>query len=199
MKTTFLMIVVLAFALVLTTFAMKGLAAQAAPATPGQGSPKARIDAALQAAARARIPAALLQSKVAEGEAKQIPPERIASAVEARLQTLMRASQVLNRAKVESITKEDLAVAGDALQAGVMESALISVSRTARLDQRVVAVAILADLVQLGNQSGPAASRVNAALVNTTALAKLYAEVSSQLRLGGLTSTLDAAGIIKIR
>jgi hypothetical protein len=200
MKTMLVVAMIVTFSLVLTTVSVKGLYAQAAGTTSAQQpTPKARIDAAFQAAARASIPASLLESKVQEGEAKKVPPDRLATAVETRLRFLMRASQTMKRARVESISKDDLAVAGDALETGVTENALISVCRAAPLDQRVVAVAILADLVRLGNESGPASSRVNSALVNTTALAKLYTEVLSQLRLGGLTGTLDATGIIKIK
>jgi hypothetical protein len=162
-------------------------------------SPKARIDAAMQAAARAKVPASLLQSKVAEGEAKHVPPERIAAAVELRLQSLVRASETMSRANVESASEGELAVAADALQAGVTESALITVTRNAPAERRVVAVAVLADLVRLGHQSEIALARVNTALTSSAALANLNAEVASQLRLGGLTSTLDATGIVRIR
>src|SRR5688572_27753283 len=63
-------------------------------------TPKARIDAAMHAAARANVPASLLESKVAEGEAKRVPQERIATAVEARLQALVRASETMDRADI---------------------------------------------------------------------------------------------------
>ena len=162
-------------------------------------TPKARIDAAMQAAARANVPASLLESKVAEGEAKRVPQERIATAVEARLQALVRASETMDRADIEANSAAELAVAADALQAGVSESALIKVSRSAAPERRVVAVAVLADLVRLGQDSEPALTRVSAALGSSAALANLHAEVASQLRLGGLSSTLDAAGIVRIR
>jgi hypothetical protein len=162
-------------------------------------APQARIDAAMQAAARANIPTALLESKVAEGEAKRVPAERIALAVEARLQALMHASETMGRANINAATQGELAVAADALQAGVSEDALIKVSRSAAPERRVVAVAVLADLVRLGQGSEPALARVNAALSSTASLANLQAEVASQLRLGGLSSTLDAAGIVRIK
>src|SRR5687767_5724591 len=46
---------------------------------------EARIAAAMAAAARANIPESLIENKRAEGEAKGVASERIATAVEARL------------------------------------------------------------------------------------------------------------------
>ncbi|MEX1184945.1 MAG: hypothetical protein WEF86_17205 [Gemmatimonadota bacterium] len=161
-------------------------------------TPEARIEAAVQAAARANVPASLVRSKVAEGRAKNVPEERIASAVEARVSALVRASDAFRRADLEFATAGELAVAADALDAGVSESALIGIYRTAPDERRVVAVAVLADMIRLGHESEPAFARVNAALASSTALAGLHAEIASQLRLGGLNSTLDAAGIIRL-
>jgi hypothetical protein len=179
--------------------AQSAAASAAAQAQAQARTPKARIDAAMQAAARANVPASLLESKVAEGEAKRVPQERIAAAVEARLHALVRAAETMDRADLEANSAAELAVAADALQAGVSENALIKVSRSASPERRVVAVAVLADLVRLGQDSEPALTRVTAALTSSAALANLHAEVASQLRLGGLSSTLDAAGIVRIR
>lgn len=162
-------------------------------------TPQARIDAAMAAAARAKIPTALLQSKVAEGEAKHVPQQRIAAAVEARLNSLNRASQTMKRANVESATAGELSVAADAIDAGVSQNALIKVYRNAPPERREIAVAVLADMVRLGQSSESAFARVNAALSSTVALANLQAEIASQLQLGGLNSTLDANGIVRIK
>jgi hypothetical protein len=162
-------------------------------------TPQARIDAALNAAAEANVPTSLLSSKVAEGQAKHVPPDRIANAVETRLKSLLRASSAMDRANVEMGSAAELAVSADALEAGVSENALIKLSKNAPDERRVVAVAVLADLVRLGQSSDAALSRVTSALVTSTALANLNAQVASQLRLGGLTSTLDAAGLIRIQ
>ena len=162
-------------------------------------TPKARIDAAMQAAARARIPAALLESKVAEGEAKQVPQERIATAVEARLQALVRASETMERADVEAASESELAVTADALEAGVSENALIKISRSAPAERRAVAVATLSGLVQLGHASDQALARVSAVLGSNAALANLQAEVASQLQLGGINANGNAGGVIRIR
>ena len=181
--------------------AAQGTTAQGSAQTQAQAqakTPQARIDAALQAAAEAGVPKSLLASKVAEGEAKNVPQARIAAAVEARLRSLVRASEALNRADVEIESAAELAVAADALEAGVSQNALIRVSRSAPEDRRIVAVAVLADLVRLGQSSESALARVNAAVRTSAALANLNAEVASQLRLGGLTSTLDGAGILRI-
>jgi hypothetical protein len=161
-------------------------------------TPRARIDAALSAAAEAKIPAELIKSKVAEGEAKRVPPERIATAVEARVKSLVRASETMKRADVEVQNSGELAVAADALDAGVSESALVTISRETPPDRRTVAMAVLADLVLLGNASDRALTRVSAAVRSNAALANLHAEVASQLRAGGMKSTLEATGIIRI-
>ena len=162
-------------------------------------TPKARIEAAVQAAARANVPASLLQSKVAEGEAKQVPPERIAAAVEARAQALIEASQTLSKADIEAQNAGELAITADALQAGVSKNVLIKTYRNAPSERRIVAVAVVADLVRLGAESDQAFARVNTALSSSVALANLQAEVASQLRLGGLSSTLDLSGILRIK
>jgi hypothetical protein len=161
-------------------------------------TPDARIDAAVHAAVQAKIPTSLLTTKVAEGQAKHVPQDRIANAVEARLRALMRASAVLNRADVEFQNASELAVAADALEAGVTESALIRLEKSAPEERRVVAVAVLADLVRLGKTSDVALAQVNAAVSTSATLANLNAQVASQLRLGGLTSTLDAVGILRL-
>jgi hypothetical protein len=182
----------------------QGLSAQSAEGqAQGQAqsparTPQARIDAAMSVAAEAKIPAELIKSKVAEGEAKRVPPERIAAAVEARVTSLVRASETMKKADVTMQNAGELAVSADALDAGVSESALISVTREAPPERRTVAIAVLADLVLLGNASERALTRVSAAVRSSAALANLHAEVASQLRAGGIKSTLDAAGIIRI-
>lgn len=193
------------FLIAAMAFAPLTLAAQnqgAAASAQGQAqatTPQARIDAAIRAAAQADVPSSLLTSKVAEGRAKNVPQERIATAVESRLKSLLRASAAMDRADVEIESAADLAVAADALEAGVSENALIRLSRSAPDERRVVAVAVLTDLVRLGQSSESALARVNAAVTTSAALANLNAEIASQLRLGGLTSTLDAAGILRLQ
>jgi hypothetical protein len=160
--------------------------------------PQVRIDAALSAAAKANVPAELIKSKIAEGEAKHVSPERIATAVEARVTSLVRASETMKRAGAEAGSAGELAVTADALDAGVSESALVHVTREAPAERRTVAIAVLADLVRLGNGSDRALARVSNAVTSSAALANLRAEVTSQLTVGGLRSTLDAAGVIRV-
>ncbi|HEX6558480.1 MAG TPA: hypothetical protein VF021_03440 [Longimicrobiales bacterium] len=200
-------ILIAAFAALPLSLRAQGSAEKPAPAqtqtqTQGQAqaqSPQTRIDAAFQAAAQARIPVSLLRSKVAEGQAKHVPAQRVATAVEARLQALMTAQQAMKRAHIESSSESELAVTADALQAGVGESALVKVYRSAPAERRVVAVAVLADLVRLGEASSTAVARVSSAAESGVALANLQAQVASQLRLGGLSSTLDATGIVRVK
>ena len=166
---------------------------QAAADTTRQGA-QARIDAAMKTAVKANIPTSLLESKVSEGEAKGVIASKIAAAVEARLNTLLHASTVMQNAGIEHQSAAELLIAGDALQSGVKDSAVVQVYRNATTGRRVVAMAVLTDLVRLGVNSEVAFDRVNATLGSSSALASLQAEVASQLKLGGLTSTLDAAG-----
>ena len=158
-----------------------GAQAQAQPA-PGE----ARVEASLTAAAQAGIPATLLERKVAEGRAKGVPMERIAAAVETRLQALLRAQSVLQRARVESTTEGDLAVAADAVQVGVSEAALLAISTNAPRERRAVATAVLADLVALGHASERALAQVQAALGRgPEALVNLQARTGAELRARG--------------
>jgi hypothetical protein len=189
-----------------TMFAQDGSAQEQGQAqAQGQGTgqaqaqtPQARIDAAMSAAAEAKIPLSLVKSKVAEGEAKRVPQERIATAVEARVKSLVRASSALQRADVEARNEGELLVSADALDAGVSESALVRISQDAPPERRTVAIAVLADLVRLGAASDNALARVSGAVSSSSALANLHAEVAAQLQRGGLKSTLDATGIIRV-
>ena len=166
-------------------------------------TPKARINTALETAAEAGIPAELLASKVAEGRAKGVSEARIAAAVEARLKGLTRASQAMDRADVESTSAADLSVAADALEAGVSESTLIKVTRTAPAERRAVAIATLTGLVQLGHASDRALARVSAVVRSNADLAKLNAEVATQLqgqgRAGGVSGALNGATNIRLK
>lgn len=151
-----------------------------------QARAQARVDAALKAALEAGIPVMLLERKVAEGKAKGVPMARIAAAVEARLEALTRAQQVMQRADLESTTQGELSLAADAVQAGVSETALLEISKRAPQERRAVAVAVLADLVALGHASENALARVTAALKKgNEALVNLQTKTSSELRARG--------------
>jgi hypothetical protein len=152
-----------------------------------QNSAAARIQAAMATAASTDIPTALLENKVREGMAKQVPLERIADAVETRLAALQRADQVLRKGGLKTRTSGELSVAADALQAGVTEDVLVRMTRTAPEDRRAIATAVLTQLVQLGFESEPAFARVSAALEGgAEALANLRAEVAASLRIKGM-------------
>jgi hypothetical protein len=137
----------------------------------------ARIDAALESAVNAGIPVSLLERKVAEGKAKGVPMERIATAVQKRLDGLMQARDAMTEAGLASTTEGELSVAADAVQAGVSQSALVAISQRAPGDSRAVAIAVLTDLVALGHASDQALVRVEGALERgPEALANLSAE-----------------------
>lgn len=190
-----------AAAMVMAPVALQAQSAQGQAQSTANANARAqaRIEAAMEAGAKARIPATLLESKVREGRAKQVPQERIATAVEARLQALINAQQAMNRAKIQFSSDSELAVASDALQAGVSEKALVNVYHDAPSERRVVAVAVLTDLVRLGAASETALARVSAAVRSNNGLANLHAEVASQMRRGGLGTTLEAHGIVRIK
>ncbi|CAN5884487.1 hypothetical protein BH23GEM9_BH23GEM9_00130 [soil metagenome] len=146
----------------------------------------ARIDAALTAAVEAGIPVELLHSKVSEGRAKGIPLERIAVAVETRLDALVTARTVMERARLQSTTAGDLSIAADAVQMGVSESALVEITRQAPHERRALAVAVLANLVALGHGSEHALTQVSAALNRGAgALVNLQARTASELQARG--------------
>jgi hypothetical protein len=156
-----------------------------APAVHAQNAgTQTRMDAALSTALEAGIPVELLQSKIAEGRAKGVSEARIAAAVEARLKGLQRAADVMHRTRVEKTTAADLAVAADALEAGVSENAVIKLSNSAPAERRAVAIATLTGLVQLGHASERALERVSAVVRSNAKLARLNADVASQLQAG---------------
>jgi hypothetical protein len=149
-------------------------------------SANARVEAALEGAVSAGIPVALLERKVAEGKAKGVPMERIATAVETRLAVLTRARDAMVNAGLASTTEGELSVAADAVQAGVSQAALVTISQTTPQERRTVAIAVLADLVTLGHASERAMTQVQAALARgPEALANLRAESAGRLQTGG--------------
>lgn len=146
---------------ILLVLLLLALVPTAARAQAQGGDPGQRIEAALQRAAATGIPASLLRSKVAEGQAKGYPLSRVATGVERRLELLSRARDVMGGA---AATASDLSVGADALAAGVDGDALRTLARTAPADRRAVAIAVLAQLVQQGHGSERALERVQLAL-----------------------------------
>jgi hypothetical protein len=146
-----------------------------------------RVQAVMDAAARAAVPLSLLQSKIDEGRAKGVSMERIATALEARLDGLLRAQAVLAGGKVHAPSVGDIAVTADALEAGVSEVALLQIQSTSPGDRRVVATAVLTALVQLGHVPEHALARVQTALSRgPESLANLRSETARQMRARGI-------------
>lgn len=125
-----------------------------------EGDPGRRIAAARLEARAAGLPVTLLDSKVAEGQAKGVPADRIAAAVERRLGSLVRAREVMGA----RVAAADLGVGADALEGGVEPEALRTLAGSAPAQQRAVAIAVLTQLVRDGEASGRALARVQAAL-----------------------------------
>lgn len=152
------------------------------PAALSAQDENAHVDAALESALEAGIPVSLLEQKIAEGQAKGVPMERIAAAVEKRLEALVQARDAMTKAGIESATEGELSVAADAVQGGVSQTALAAISQSSSGDNRVVAIAVLADLVAMGHVPEQALTQVQAALARgPEALANLRAESAGQL------------------
>jgi hypothetical protein len=121
-----------------------------------------QIQSALERAQEAGIPVASLQSLVDEGRAKGIPMDRIADAVQARMDGLARAQQAL--AGVPDVETADVEVGADALGSGVSEAVLAEIANTAPSERRTVAIAALSSLVDSGILPEDARDRVQDAL-----------------------------------
>jgi hypothetical protein len=182
----------LAAAFALAPVALSG---QDSTATTGAGA-DARVEATLETAASAGIPVSLLERKVAEGKAKGVPMERIATAVEKRLDALVKARDAMTKAGLESTTEGELSVAADAVQGGVSQTALATISQSSSGDNRVVAIAVLTDLVAMGHVPEQALSQVQAALARgPEALANLRGEAAGRVApQGGIGAGAGATG-----
>jgi hypothetical protein len=166
-----------------TTLTLAAILAFAPAALSAQDSTaagaEARVHATLQTALAAGIPVDLLERKVAEGKAKGVPMDRIAQAVDTRLQALTKARDAMASGGIEQPTEGDLSVAADAVQGGVSATALATISATAPQDRRAVAIAVLTDLVALGHASESALTQVQTALAHgPEALANLRGEAA---------------------
>jgi hypothetical protein len=156
------------------------------PAALSAQDANARVDAALESAVEAGIPVSLLEQKIAEGKAKGVPMERIAAAVEKRLEALTQARDAMTKAGIESATAGELSVAADAVQGGVSQTALATISQRSSGDNREVAIAVLTDLVAMGHAPEQALVQVEAALARgPEALANLRAESAGQVGAQG--------------
>jgi hypothetical protein len=165
----------LAAALILAPAAL--LAQDSTTAAGAAGGADARIDAALSTALDAGIPVSLLERKIAEGKAKGVPLDRIATAVQQRLDALTKAQGALEKAGLESTTEGELSVAADAVQGGVSQSALAAISQRTTDASRAVAIAVLTDLVAQGHAPDQALAQVEGALARgPEALANLSGE-----------------------
>jgi hypothetical protein len=143
-----------------------------------------RVERALERALQVGVPVELLQSKVAEGRAKGVPMERIAQAVERRLQTLEQVGASFGQR--QELSADELGVAADALQAGVSATVLATLSERAPRDRRAVAIAALTELVKLGHASDVALERVTEAMQRgPEALMNLPAQAAAGRGRGG--------------
>jgi hypothetical protein len=156
--------------------------------------PQDRINTAIARARQVGVPVALLESKIAEGKAKGVSLERIATAIEKREAALERASQAMTGQ--QGIRGDDLSMAADALESGVSEAVLRTIAETAPRDRRAVAIAALTQLVELGHVPEAALDRVREALKRgPDALANLPAQAGKAAGRGnGPPETSGSAG-----
>jgi hypothetical protein len=127
-------------------------------------SPEARIQAAMERAQASGLAVEVLESKLAEGLAKNVPMERIAQAIQNRARAMERANNALQRAQRGQPSAADQAVGADAIEAGVSEAVLERIAATAGAERRTVAIAALAYLVAEGQVPEVALARVEEAL-----------------------------------
>ena len=171
------------------------LAIALAAATPAFGQvppPQERINLALARARDAGIPVALIESKIAEGKAKGVSLERIALVVERRQAVLERAGTLLRgRPGLEAA---DLSVTADALDTGVSEAVLTAIADAAPRERRVVAIAALTHLVQVGHAPQAALDRVRAALTQGPEVLANLASQAGARRGGGPPGADPSAG-----
>lgn len=157
-------------------------------------SPEERIEAAKVRAQTVGIPAALLDSKVAEGEAKGVAMDRIALAVERRATDLEQAHTAMARGD-QALSEADLAAGADALGAGISAAVLGTISETVPQDRRAVAITALTELVQLEVAPEEALQRVIEALERgPEALANLPGHASDARDRRGPPAGVGPAG-----
>src|SRR5690606_18962775 len=89
----------------------------------------------------AGIPVELLDDRIAEGRAKEVPAATIAEVGERRLASLTSAQRVLGG--VNATAAAELAAGADAVEAGIPGSVLRAVVAGARREDRPVAIAVL--------------------------------------------------------
>lgn len=133
-----------------------------APAAVVGQNAEEQIQSALDRATEAGIPTSLLESKIREGQAKGVPTDRIADAVQRRLDGLAGAGEAL--AGVPDVSPDDLDVAADALESGVSGAVLAELAETASGERRAAAIAALSYLVDAEVAPEEALARVEEAL-----------------------------------
>jgi uncharacterized protein YoaH (UPF0181 family) len=172
--------------MIVRLFVALWLALAAFPAAAHAQDPQQRIDAARRRAESAGIPVALLDSKVAEGRAKGVPLDRIATAVDRRLESLSRARTAMAGApRGAPVTSDDLSVGADALEAGVTPAVLGRLTAAAPGEHRAIAIAALTQLVSQGMGSEQALARVTSTLrQGPDALRRLPGEAASERSRG---------------
>lgn len=186
-------------------------------------SAAARFDAAIARAEREDLPTESIVSKALEGIAKRVPPDRIAVAIEQRLDLLVRARAALEPRRRDTETRDpqrerevrararaEISAVADAMQRGVDDDAVRRLSADSRPDEPIsTAVHVLADLVQRGVPSDVALEVLSAwrARGNSAAdLADVPAGIDRLVRQGmrpaqagaSLAATLRGRGRLEV-
>jgi len=142
---------------------------------------QARMAAAVERVTERGMPASLVRSKIAEGQAKGVPAERIAQAAERRADALIRAQDAFARAGVQP-READYAAGADAIGRGVSAAVVGDVARSATPETRAVAITVLDQLVGMGIPANEARDRIRAAgAAGPEALANLPAQAAAAM------------------
>lgn len=118
-----------------------------------------RIDEAMARAEAAGVPTELLQLKQAEGEAKGVPLDRIADAMEERADALIAAREAMPESDAHAV-----AAGADAVEAGIGQAVLEHIENTVPAERRFVATYVVSRLVDLGRAPAEALAQVEDAL-----------------------------------
>jgi hypothetical protein len=155
-------------------------------------SSNARIQASYQHAAQIGIPTALLENKVAEGQAKGVSQAQIATAVEHRLE-LLQSSRTALMSNGQAASAAEMNAGADAIAAGATLTSLLEVRSASGAQTGAGALTLLARFVQSGEASGSAVAHVETLLQQNPALVS-QANIAALANIGAAGAASQGAG-----
>jgi len=172
-----------ACALALLSTGVTGVLSAQAPrlsdnlAEVADGRSRAQLLAAVRDAQANGVPLEPLYGKIAEGVAKQSPPDRITDAVRALATRLASSRQAL----AGTGTVDEIAAGAEALQLGVPASALRQLRQVWPTQQLTVPLGVVTELVAYGVSASHATARVRELMESGATNAQLV-ELSTQVQ-----------------